>query len=206
VVRNERPTQHRSRPDWPARLALTAAITVWVAGGVAARALLAPRLIDWASRLSHASPAWMFTAGWATAAFAPATLLIFMLDSHRRERDLGDDPRTRPRAAHGHAVPGRGAGYWLRRTPLILPFLLVVAFVPTRGGGPVVWHDTPGAVSFGHGWYLSFLISLPAVLALLIFRLLAWAPGSRARLLRLAGPWVAAAPALALLALPASPH
>jgi hypothetical protein len=191
-----------SRSDWAARLALFGAIAVLIAASVAAREFLAPPLVSWASRLTHASSAWMFAAGWATAGFLPAAFLVFLLDGNRRERHVDAEPRNRPRSARGHAVPGPGAGYWIRRTPLALPLLAAFVFAPFRGGWSWVnWHGTPGGDAFRHAWQLSFQITLAAVIVLLVFRLVAFLPGNGDRLLRLAGPLVAAAPALGLLGL-----
>jgi hypothetical protein len=202
VTRTERAARHSSSTDWPARLALFGAIAIPIAASVVARAFLPPQLVHWASHLSHGSSAWMFTAGWATTAFLPAAALVIMLDGNRRDRQLDVDPRSRPRAARGHAVPGRGVGHWIRRTPLILPILLAVVFAPTRGvRGEDAWLGAPGSDAFLHGWRLSVSISLAAILALLGFQVAAIFPGSRARLLRVAGPLVAAAPALALFGL-----
>jgi hypothetical protein len=203
VSPNERPARHRLSPLWPARLALFCAIVA----SIAARTLLAPYLINWASRLTHGSATWMFTAGWATAGFVPAAALIFLLDGNRRERQLGHDPLKRAHLAHGHAIAGRGKGYWIRRLPLIVALLVAVVFAPSRtGGSPVDWDATPGGDSFRQGWHLSFLISLPALIALLVFRLLALLPGHGDRLLRVAGSLTAATPVLALLGLYTSTH
>jgi hypothetical protein len=150
----------------------------------------------------------MATAGWATAAFAPAAALVFLLDAQRRERQIGDDPLHRPRKSHGHAIPGHGSGYWIRRVPLILTLLVAAVFTPVRAiSGPVGWDVTPGGDAFRRGWVTSFAVSVLALIVLLVFRLLALAPGSGGRVLRVAGPLIAAAaPALTLLALYASTH
>lgn len=175
---------------------------VLIVASVVVRLVLAPYLLSSASRLSHGSSPWMFTAGWATAAFLPAAVLIFLLDGNRRERQLGDNPLDRPRVAHGHAIPGRGSAYWVRRLPLLLPILLAVVFAPSRSGSdPVDWHGAPGGDSFHQGWHLSFLIALPALVALLVFRLLALLSDRGDRLLRVAGPLTAATPTLGLLGL-----
>lgn len=201
MSRSERAAHRPSTRLWPARLALFGAIAVLVVVSVVARLVLAPDLVRAASRLAHGSSAWMFTAGWATA-FVPAAVLIFLVDGNRRERQLGDNPLNRPRGAHGHAVPGRGSGYWMRRLPLLLPILLAVVFAPSRAGSaPVDWHATPSGGPFHRGWHLSFLIALPALMALLTFRLAALLSESGDRLLRVAGPLTAATPALALLGL-----
>jgi hypothetical protein len=202
VAQDVRPAG-RSPSPWPARLALFAAIVVYLATAIAARMLLAPYLLHWVSRLVHGSPTWMFIAGWATIGFAPAAALIFLLDGNRRERQIGDDPLKRAHLARGHAVAGPGSGYWIRRLPLILLLLVAFVFLPSRTGeNPIGWHDTLGGEAFRKGWGRSSLVCLLAWVVLLIFRLLAWAPGNSDRLLRVAGPLVAASPVLVLLTLP----
>jgi hypothetical protein len=201
VTRYERPTHHAESRPWRKRIAQFCAIVVPILASVVARMVLAPDVVDWMSRSTHRSPTWMFTAGWATAGFAPAATLIFLLDGNRRARQVGDDPLNRPRAGHGHAVAGLGSGYWISRLPLMLVICIALVFAPSRGGSNVVdWRETPGGDSFGHGWHLSFLISLPALIALLVFQLLAF-PHHKDRVLRAAGPLTAATPALALLGL-----
>lgn len=117
-------------------------------------------------------------------------------------RGMGLD---RPRAGHGHAVAGRGRGYWISRLPLLLPIMLAVVFAPSRGGE--VWYGPLGGDSFYRGWRLSVEIALPALVALLVFRLVAFSPRPHGgRLLRVAGPWAGAAPALALLGLYSATH
>ncbi|MCZ7436181.1 hypothetical protein O7598_07250 [Micromonospora sp. WMMC241] len=184
------------------------AIAVPVAAFVVAHMLLVPHLLSWASRATHGSPTWMTTAGWATAAFAPAAALVFLLDGQRRERQLGNDPLNRPRVPHGHAIPERGSRHWIRRIPLILTLLVAAVFAPTRGSsGPVGWDSTPGGDAFRRGWGMAFTVSLLALIALLVVRILALLPGRGDRFLRVAGPLIAtAAPALALLTLYTSTH
>jgi hypothetical protein len=206
VSRSERAV-HRPSRIWPARLALFCVIAVWAVAYVAAHGLLAPYLVRSVSRLTHGSPTWMFTAGWVTAAFVPAAVWVFLRDGYRRDRQLGDDPRNRPRAGHGHAVAGRGSRHWISRLPLLLPIILAFVFAPSRGAGSlVVWSGTLGGDSFYRGWQMSFGIALPALIALLACRLLAFLPDNSGRLLRVVGPWVAAAPALALFGLYSATH
>jgi hypothetical protein len=179
-----------------------------VAAFVAAHLLLVPHLLSSVSRATHGSPAWMTAAGWATAAFAPAAALVFLLDDQRRERQFDEDPIEGRRVSHGHAIAGHGAGHWIRRIPLILMLLVAGVFAPFgRVNGPVGWDITPGGDAFRRGWYASFIASLLALIALFVFWILALIPGGGARVLRVAGPLIAAAaPALALLALYASTH
>jgi hypothetical protein len=200
VSRDEHPS-HRVPPrSWPERMAHFCAIAVPVAVYVVAHVLLVPHLLRWASWATRGSPTWMITAGWATTAFAPAAVLVFLLDGHRRERQLGDDPLNRPRSHHGHAIPGRGSGYWIRRIPLILTLLVAAAFAPGRGSsGPVGWDVTPGGHAFRHGWRVSFILSVLALIALLVCRMLTMLADRNDRVLRVAGPLIAAAaPALSL--------
>jgi hypothetical protein len=207
VPKPERAPHRPPALRWPARLAAFGALAVLAVASVAARTWLAPWLADWASRLTHGSPTWMFTAGWATTGLAPAAVSIFLIDGSRRDRQLGDNPLERPRAARGHSVPGLGPGYWIPRLPLILVLLVAAVYTPIRNGGTLVaWPETPGGDSFRHGWHLSLLVTLPALITLLILRLLALRPGSGDRALRVAGPLAAATPALALIGLSTSTH
>ncbi|GAA3453385.1 hypothetical protein [Dactylosporangium matsuzakiense] len=199
MPRTERPAHRLAPRPWPERLAHFGAIAVPIAVFVAARWWFAPWFVTSVSRLSHGSPTWMFLAGWASTGLAPAAALVLLLDGDRRERQLGGDPRNRPRAARGHGVPGRTPGYWLTRLPLILVLLVAFVYAPSRGGSAVDWSEIPGGDAFRQGWHLSLLATLPAVIALLIFRLFALLPGHGDRLLRMAGPVAAAAPALALI-------
>jgi hypothetical protein len=204
VPRSERAASSRV---WPARLALFGVIAVWAVAYVAAHAVLAPYVIRSVSRLTHGSPSWMFTAGWVTAAFLPASAWLFLRDGYRRDRQLGDDPRHRPRARKGHAAAGRGGRYWISRLPFLLPITLAFVFVPSRGPGSlVVWSGTPGGASFYRGWQVTFGIALVALIVLFAFRLVAFLPDNGGRLLRVAGPWAAAAPALALFGLYSVAH
>lgn len=207
MSRSERAVHRPSLRIWPARLAHFCVIAVGAVAYVAAHLVLAPYLIRSMSRLTHGSATWMFTAGWATAAFLPAALWIFLLDGYRRDRQLGADPLNRPRAGQGHAVASRGSRHWISRLPLLLPSILALVFAPSRGAGTlVVWSRTLGGDSFYRGWHMSFEIALPAVIVLLACRLVAFLPDNSGRLLRVVGPWAVAAPALALFGLYSATH